>query len=245
MSKKNSTTKPKILAVITARGGSKGIPGKNIKPLGGKPLIVYSIDAAKKSKLITHTIVSTDDKEIAKVAKKFGGEVPFLRPKELAEDTTPHVPVMKHAIEFMEKKLGIVFDYAVILQPTSPFRTTDDIDETLRKLIENKADSAVTLVDVGNEHPVKAKKLVGARVLPYCLPEPEGTRRQDFPPAYRRSGAIYAMRRDLIIKDGRLYGAHIVGHIVPTERSVDIDSPFEWFRAEWMLEDLKKKNYEF
>ena len=245
MSKKNSTTKPKILAVVTARGGSKGIPGKNIKLLGGQPLLAYSIEAAKKSKLITHTIVSTDALEIAEVAKKFGGEVLFMRPKELAEDQTPHVPVMKHAIEFMEKKLGVTFDYAVILQPTSPFRTTDDIDQTLGKLITSKADSAVSLVDVGNEHPVKAKKLVGDKVLPYCIPEPEGTRRQDFPPAYRRSGAIYAMRRDLIVKDGRLYGDNIVGYVVPQERSIDIDTPFEWFRAEWMLEDLKKKGYEF
>lgn len=238
-------TSKKILAVVTARGGSKGIPGKNIKPLGGKPLIAYSIDAAKKNKLITHTIVSTDDKKIAEVAKKFGSEVPFLRPKELAGDKTPHVPVMKHAIEFMEKKLGVTFDYVVILQPTSPFRTADDIDRTLEKLIKSKADSAVTLVEVGNDHPVKAKKLVGDRVLPYMIPEPEGARRQDFPSAYRRSGAIYAMRRDLIVKDGRLYGDNIVGHIVPAERSIDIDTPFEWFRAEWMLEDLKKKGYEF
>lgn len=234
-----------ILAVITARGGSKGIPGKNIKPLGGKPLLAYSIDAAKKSKLITHTIVSTDAPEIAKVAKKFGGEVPFLRPKELAEDKMPHLPVMRHAIEFMEKKLGVTFDFVVILHPTSPFRTTYDIDETLRKLIESRADSAVSLVDVGNDHPVKAKKLVGDRVLPYCIPEPEGTRRQDFPPAYRRSGAVYAMRRDLLMKDDRLYGDNIIGHVVPAERSVDIDTPFEWFRAEWMLKDLKKKGYEF
>ena len=234
-----------ILAVITARGGSKGIPGKNIKLLGGKPLLVYSIDAVKKSKLITHAIVSTDDKKIAEVAKKFGGEVPFLRPRKLAEDKTPHVPVMKHAIEFMEKKLGVAFDYAVILQPTSPFRLSEDIDRTLEKLIKSGADSAVTLVDVDNYHPVKAKKLVGDKVLPYCFPEPEGTRRQDFPPAYRRSGAVYAMKRDLLMKDNRLYGDNIVGHIVPADRSVDIDTPFEWFRAEWMLEDLKKKGYEF
>ena len=245
MSKKNSTTKSKILAVITARGVSKGIPGKNIKLLGGKPLIAYSIDAAKKSKLVTHLIVSTDDKEIAEVAKKFGVDVPFLRPKKLAQDKTPHVPVMKHAIEFMEKKLGVTFDYAVILQPTSPFRTIDDIDQTLEKLIKSGADSAVSLVDVDNYHPVKAKKLEGDKVLPYMIPEPEGTRRQDFPPAYRRSGAIYAMRRELLMKDNRLYGDNIVGHIVPAERSIDIDTPFEWFRAEWMLEDLKKKGYEF
>lgn len=236
---------PKVLAVITARGGSKGIPGKNIKLLGEKPLIAYSIEVAKKSRIITHTIVSTDDEKIAAVSKECGGDVPFIRPKELAGDQTPHVPVMQHAIEFMEKKLGITFDYVLILQPTSPFRTIDDIDETLKKLIDSGADSAVTLVDVGNDHPVKAKKLEGDKVLPYSIPEPEGTRRQDFPKAYRRSGAVYAMRRDTIMKDNRLYGENIVGHVVPQERSVDIDTPFEWFRAEWMLEDLRKKGHEF
>ena len=237
--------KPHILAVITARGGSKGIPGKNIKMLGDKPLIAYSIDVAKKSKLITHLIVSTDDPAIAEVAKKYGGEVPFLRPAELSGDKIPHVPVMQHAIQFMEDREKIVFDYVVILQPTSPFRTVDDLDQTLTKLIESKADSAVTLVDCGNDHPVKAKKLVGDKVLPYSVPEVEGVRRQDLEQAYRRSGAVYAMRRDLLMKDKRLYGDNIVGHVVPAERSVDIDTPFEWFRAEWMLEDLKKKGYNF
>ena len=234
-----------ILAVITARGGSKGIPGKNIKPLGGKPLIAFTIEAAKKSKLITNLIVSTDDEKIAAVARRYGADVPFVRPVEIAGDKVLHILVMKHAIEFMENKLGVVFDFAVILQPTSPFRLPEDIDETLRKLIESGADSAVTLVDVGNDHPVKAKRLDGDKVLPFCIPEPEGARRQDLPQAYRRSGAVYAMRRDLIMKDNRLYGDNIVGHVVPADRSVDIDSPFEWFRAEWMLEDLKKKGYEF
>ena len=231
--------------MITARGGSKGIPGKNIKFLGGKPLIAYSIESAKKSKLITHCIVSTDSEEIATIAKAHGAGIPFIRPKELAEDTTPHVPVMKHAIEFMEEKLGVVFDYAVILQPTSPFRLSEDIDKTLEKLITSGADSAVTLVEVWNDYLSKVKKLVGDTVLPYYIPEPEGIRRQDFPPAYKRSGAVYAMRRDLLMNDNRLYGNTIVGHVVPAERSIDIDTSFDWLKAEWMLEDLKNKGYEF
>ena len=232
--------------MITARGGSKGIPGKNIKLLGGKPLLAYSIEAAKKSKLITHLIVSTDNKKIAEVAKKFGGEVPFMRPKELAEDKTPHVPVMKHAIEFMEKKFGIVFDYVVILQPTSPFRLVEDIDDTITKLLGSDADSAVSLMAVDNAYnPIKLKKLEGDKVLPYYLPEPEGLRHQDFPKVYKRSSAVYVMRRDLLMKDNKLYGDKIVGYIVPAERSIDIDTPFEWFRAEWMLNDLKKKGYKF
>jgi CMP-N-acetylneuraminic acid synthetase len=236
---------PVILAVITARGGSKGVPGKNIKLLGTKPLIAYTIDAARQSRLITHTIVSTDDPAIADAARNHGADVPFMRPAELASDKAPHLVVMQHAIEFMEAKLGRPVDYVVILQPTSPFRTADDIDQTLQLLIGSGADSGVTLVDVGNDHPVKAKKLEGHRVLPYCIPEKEGTRRQDLEPAYRRSGAVYAMRRDVIMKDQSLYGQHVVGHIVPAERSVDIDSPLDWVCAEWMLKDLQSKGYEF
>lgn len=234
-----------ILGVITARGGSKGIPGKNIKILGGKPLIAYTIDIAKKSKLITHLIVSTEDEKIIEVAKKYGAEVPFVRPKELAEDNTPHLPVMQHAIKFMEEKLGIVFDYIVIFQPTSPFRIPEDIDNTLKKLIENKADSAVTLMEVGNYHPMRIKKLEGDRVLDYCMAEEEGIRRQDLPVAYKRSGAVYAMTRDLIMKNNRLYGDFNVGLAVPQERSIDIDEPMDWLKAEYMLKDLKQKGYEF
>ncbi len=235
-----------ILGVITARGGSKGIPFKNIKPLGGKPLIAYTIDIAKKSKLINHLIVSTDDKDIADVCIKYGASVPFMRPAELAQDGTPHVPVMQHAIDFYEKANNIVVDYVIILQPTSPFRTVDDIDMTLQKLIDSGADSAVSLVEVpSSANPVKIKKLEGDKVLPYSIPEIEGTRRQDLPVAYRRSGAVYSMRRDLIMKDNRLYGDNIVGHVVPKERSIDIDYPLDWIQAEYMLEELKKKGYEF
>ena len=234
-----------VLAVVTARGGSKGIPGKNIKLLGGKPLIAYTIETAKKSRLLSHTIVSTDFDDIAAVAREWGGEVPFIRPKELAEDEVPHVPVMQHAIEVMEAAHGLQYDYAVILQPTSPFRFAEDIDETVRKLIESGAESAVTLVEMGNdEHPLKAKRLEGDRVLHYAIEEGEGTRRQDLPRAYRRSGAVYAMRRDTLM-NGRLYGEHIVGHVVPRERSVDIDEPFDWIKAEYMLEQLRKKGYAF
>lgn len=234
--------KKNILGVITARGGSKGIPGKNIKLLGGKPLIVYTIESAKKSKLITHLIVSTDDEKIADVCRQYGADVPFMRPKELAQDITPHLPVIQHAIKFMEEKSGIVFGYVVIFQPTSPFRTADDIDSTIQKLIDTGADSAVSLVEFEKGmHPVKAKKLEGDRVLAYCMEEVEGIRRQDIPTAYRRNGAVYAMKRDLLLKDNRLYGDFVAGYVVPKERSIDIDESFDWLRAEHMLKNLKKK----
>ena len=237
---------PNVLGVITARGGSKGIPGKNIKKLGNKPLIAYTIDAAKKSKLINHLIVSTDDKEIADVCKKYGADVPFMRPKELAQDGTPHLPVMQHAIDFYEKKNNITIDYVVILQPTSPFRTIDDIDGTIQKLIDTKADSAVSIVEVpSNVNPIKIKKLEGDFISAYSVPEVEGTRRQDLPVAYKRSAAIYSMRRDLIMKENKLYGDKDAGYIVPKDRSVDIDYPLDWIIAEYMLKELKKKGFKF
>lgn len=240
-------TQNNILAVITARGGSKGILGKNIKKLGNKPLIVYTLDIAKKSKLITSCIVSTDDKDIVTVCKNHGADVPFMRPKELSKDDTPHLPVMKHAIEYMEKKLGKKFDYVVIFQPTSPFRIVEDIDGTIQKLIDTGADSAVSVCEWREAHPMKAKKLDGDYVTPYFQME-TSTQRHKLETVYKRSGAVYAMKRDVVMggkKPRDLYGKKIAGYIVPTDRSIDIDIPFDWVKAEWMLEDLKKKGFKF
>lgn len=234
-----------ILGIITARGGSKGIPGKNIKLLGGKELVAYTIEVAKKSKLITHLIVSTDDEEIAKVCRKYGADVPFMRPKELAKDSTTHVPVIQHAVNFFEKKHNITIDYIASLQPTSPFRLAEDIDKTLEKLIQSGADSAVSLVEIKENHPIKIKKLEGDRVLAYSVEEKDATLRQDFPVAYKRSGAIHSMKRETIMDKNLIYGEHTVGHVVPQERSIDIDEPVDWIKAEYMLKELKKRGYKF
>lgn len=234
-----------VLGVITARGGSKGIPKKNIKLLGGKPLIAYTIEAAKKSRLLTCVVVSTDTEEIAKVAKEWGAEVPFLRPAELADDQAGHVGVMQHALKFMEAKLGVKFDYTVILQPTSPFRLPEDLDLTIQKAIDTGFDSSVSLVEIEEGHPWKIKKLAGDRVLPYFEEEKEGTRRQDLPKYYKRSGAAYVTSRKTLMENNQLYGEKVAGHVVTGERSIDIDTPFDWLKAEMMLADLKKKGYEF
>lgn len=235
-----------ILGVITARGGSKGIPKKNIKLLGGHPLISYTIKAAQKSKLITDLIISTDDKEIASICREHGAEIPFMQPAELAQDTSRHLEVMQHALKFMEEKRGKVYDYAVIFQPTSPFRTTEDIDRTIEKIIEHNADSAFSMCEIEpSQHPIKVKKMNGDKVLPYCMNEEVGTHRQDFPVAYKRSGAVYVTKRDLIMKENKLFGDFVVGHIVPIDRSIDIDSPLDWVNAEFLFEELKKKGFEF
>jgi CMP-N,N'-diacetyllegionaminic acid synthase len=231
-----------ILAVITARGASKGLPGKNIKELGGKPLIAYSIEAANASRLISHVVVSTDDPQIAEVSRQWGGEVPFMRPVELATDSARHLGVMQHAVTFMEDSLGVVFDAAIILQPTSPFRLPEDIDDTISKLFDTNSDSAVSICEVEtSSHPIKMKRLEGGFLVPYVVEEPEGTIRQFHPPCYKRSSAVYVTRRDTLINEGRVYGSKIAAHIVPADRSIDIDTPRDWAIAEWMLESLREK----
>ncbi len=235
-----------ILGVITARGGSKGVPNKNIKLLDGKPLIAYTINVAKKSKLLTDLIVSTDSEEIASISREHGAVVPFIQPAELAQDTSGHLEVMQYAVKFMENQKNITYDYAVIFQPTSPFRTVEDIDKTIEKIIEHGADSAFSMYEIEkSQHPIKVKKMEGDTVLPYCGEEQIGTHRQDFPVAYKRSGAVYVTKRNLLINDNKLFGEFNVGHIVPVERSIDIDSHFDWLKAEYMLGELKKKGYEF
>lgn len=232
-----------VLGVITARGGSKGLPGKNLKLLGGKPLLQYTADAARRSKYLTDTIVSTDSTEIADVARLCGVEVPFLRPADLAQDATPHLPVLQHAVREMEAKTGRTYEFVVTLQPTSPFRLPEDIDRTIEMLVSSNADSAVSVCEVESGcHPVKAKRFDGHRLLPYCVAEMEGTRRQDLPPAYKRNSAVYVSRRDLIVKENRFYGDHVVGYVVPRDRSIDIDSPLDWIVAEYMLEQLRRNN---
>ena len=235
----------KILGVITARGGSKGIPGKNIKDLGGKPLIAYTIEVAKESKLITDLILSTDNEEIIKVAKEYGCEVPFVRPKKLAEDKTPHLPVMQHAVEFMENEKGCTYDAVLILQPTSPLRTSKDIDGTIKTLFKEGVDSAASIVEVNSgEHPMRMKKLNGNILEPYSVEETT-IRRQDLPAAYKRSSAVYAMKRDTFMVKNSLYGDSIAGYLVPIERYVDIDEPFDWTIAEHKLNELRNKGYKF
>lgn len=234
----------KILGVITARGGSKGIPKKNIKLLAGRPLIAYTISVAKKSSMIDDLIVSTDDKKIAEICRQYQVKVPFLRPAELAGDTVGHLEVIKHAIKSMEEQEKIKYDYVVIFQPTSPFRLVEDIDQTIEKIIKYQADSAFSMCEVSSgHHPIKAKMMEGDLVLPYLMEEEIGTRRQDFPPAYKRSGSVYVTRRDLPMEENRLFGDKIVGHLIDNDRSIDIDTYEDWLLAKYKYAQLKKQGF--
>ncbi len=225
----------KILGVITARGGSKGIPGKNIKPILGKPLIAYTIEAAKSSRFLTRCIVSTDDAAIAAVARKHGADVSFMRPTELAQDKSTSIEVMQHALKWFKENLGEEYDYAVILQPTSPLRTGEDIDASIRLAEEKKADSVMSMVELQDFAAKKIKKIQDGLIVPYF--ENEGSapsRRQDLTPAYRRNCAIYLTKTECIMR-GDLFGTVSVPYIMPEERSVDINKPVDFELAEFWL----------
>lgn len=227
----------RILGVIPARGKSKTIPKKNISPILGKPLIAYTISEALKSKLLTRVIVSSDDNETIEIARKYGAEVPFKRPKKLATDKARSLPVIQHAVRFIEKLEGAPYDYVVMLQPTTPFRLAKDIDNALKKLIKTGADSVISICDVGAMHPIRMKKIVNDRIVDFCVKEVEGTPRQELPPAYIRNGAIYAVRRDVLMNQNTLRGKDSHPYIMPPDRSVNIDSGLDLKLAEVLMRE--------
>ncbi len=226
----------KIIGVIPARGGSKSISRKNIKILQGKPLVAYTIEEAKKSKYLTHLVVSTEDEEIKNISLKYGAEVPFLRPKELATDDALAIPTVQQAVITIEKIKNIKYDYVIMLQPTAPLRKTDDIDKALAMLIEADADGVISVVDVDNWHPMKMKKFdENSYLIDYQAPPVENPPRQILPKVYMVNGAIYATKRDVFMEKNTFKGEKCLGYIMPPERSVNIDTEIDFLTAEYYL----------
>jgi CMP-N-acetylneuraminic acid synthetase len=233
----------KILTIIPARGGSKGVPRKNIRLVGGKPLIAYTIDAVLQVQdLIHRVIVSTDDAEIAEIARTCGAEVPFLRPAELSGDRVPTLPVLQHAVRFVEDQDQVRMDWVLLLQPTTPFRAPQDIRRAVELASSGGCDSVISVVQVFSTHPILMKRIQGDQLVPYCIEEKEGTRRQDYqPPAYMRNGAIYLSRRDTIMENSSIWGKTIRPYIMPEERSVNIDSQLDFKLAEFLIQDRQAR----
>lgn len=228
---------PRVLAIVLARGGSKSVPKKNIRPLNGLPTIAYTIREALKCPRITRLVVSTESEEVAAVARQHGAEVPFLRPAHLATDTATSKDGLKHAAAFIEKQEGKPYDFIVELMCTNPLKTAADIDACLDKLIATGADSVIGVVQVFDQHPARVKRIVEDRITDFCVPEPMDSRRQDLKPeAFLRNGSIYAMRRDVLMIQDKRYGtADSRPYYFPPERSVNIDSEEDWFVAEQRL----------
>ncbi|HWQ95840.1 MAG TPA: acylneuraminate cytidylyltransferase family protein [Candidatus Methylomirabilis sp.] len=228
------TGKPFIIGLIPARGGSKGIPRKNIRLLGDRPLLNYTIEAALASNCLSQVFTSTEDAEIAIIARKAGSEV-IDRPPGLALDETLTLPVVQHAVRIVENEYNRRLDYVVVMQATTPFRNSQDIDNAVRKLVLTGADSVVSVCQVTDVHPWKLKRIVDDQLIPYSEKEIEGTRRQDLPPAYIRNGGIYAMRRDVAMLQNSMFGNDCRPYLMPFERSIDINSKMDFILAEIVL----------
>jgi CMP-N,N'-diacetyllegionaminic acid synthase len=226
----------RILGIVPARGGSKGVPRKNLRLLGGKPLLAYTVEAALEARGLTRVILTTDDQEIASTGERLGIEVPFLRPPELAADTTPMLPVVQHAVRFLEQG-GDFYDAVCLLQPTNPFRTSAQIDAALELFERSGADSLVTVLPVPaeyNPHWVYFEQSDGSLRLSTGEAQPV-TRRQDLPAAYHREGSVYVTRREVLMERNSLYGSRLIGFRVDSGRTVNIDSFEDWTRAEELV----------
>lgn len=225
----------KILAIIPARGGSKGIIDKNIKPLDGKPLIYYSIYEAIESNVIDEVIVNTDSEKIASVSKKYGAKIPFIRPNELATDEASTIDVIEHTLNFYEKK-NINFEYFILLQPTSPLRTKEDITNSFEILKQKKAKSIISVCEA--EHsPLLMNKLDDDLKMKDFLTKENNKRRQDLEKYYRINGAIYISEVDNFLKTKSFYGKDSYAYIMPVNRSIDIDNEIDFKLAEIIMRD--------
>ena len=221
----------KILAVIIARGGSKGLPGKNIKEFKGKPLIAWTIDAAKASQYIDKTILSTDCPEIQAVAKEHGCEVPFTRPDELSGDSITALDVVLHALDAIEEK----FDYVVLLQPTSPLRVTEDIDGAISECFNREAHTCVSITEEEKPpHWVYTYNSSSASISPILEKESTVLRRQDCTETYSRlNGAVYVASVEWLKAGNNFIENNTVGYMMPKERSIDIDTQLDFDLAKF------------
>ncbi|MFC2063894.1 cytidylyltransferase domain-containing protein [Chloroflexota bacterium] len=234
-------TKPEVLALIPARGGSKGIPHKNIKSFAGYPLISYSIMAALQSLSVTRTILSTDDENIARIARQWGAEVPFLRPSELAKDDTTDLPVFQHALRWLAEKENYHPDLVVQLRPTSPLRPITCVDEAVALLANHPdVDSARGVVPSG-QNPYKMWRVSEGSELMHPLleleeiQEPFNAPRQTLPSTYWQTGHIDVIRSEVILNQNSMSGKKILPYHIDPVYSVDIDTPFDWKRYEWQV----------
>lgn len=233
----------RVIAIIPARGGSKGLPGKNIKELCGKPLIAWSIEAGLASKYIDELMVTTDSEEIAGIAREFGASVPFIRPTELASDTATSFDTVKHAIDFYQNELNKTFEYIVLLEPTSPLRESGDVDGMIEKIIsvEDQFDAIVSLGEV-HLHPSIMKKTVENKIEPFCKELIMATRRQDNAIAYFPYGVAYIVKSKTFFEEKSFYPCRTTHKIIKRYQCYEIDDIYDFLaienimKHEWSLE---------
>ncbi len=230
-----------VVGVVIARGGSKGLPNKNLRRLGGKPLVAHTIRAASRARTLDHLILSTDSPEIARVGRRYGAEVPFLRPKRLARDSTHTPPVIEHAVRYLERHEGMRVDIVVTLQPTSPFRRPEHIDTAVRRLAADPRLDSVVTVKKASFPPFWMFTSRNGRLVPFVSDRTDYSvrERQQLPAVYQPNGAVYATRRELLATRGVLFSAFRGGRTGYVEMdelaSVDVDGPADLLVAGLLL----------
>lgn len=224
-----------ILAIIPARGGSKGIPNKNIALVGGQPLIHWTIAAARAAASIQRVVVTTDSPLIAEIARQCGAETPFLRPPELAQDETPGLDPILHAVRWLAEHEGYKPPWVMCLQPTSPLRSAEDIEAAVELAQRKQADAVVSVAPLGH-HPCWIKRVdEEGRLREFISSDQPSARRQDAPPAYVLNGAIYLARRDVLLERETWYTERTYAYVMPPERSLDVDTPWDLYLADLIL----------
>jgi N-acylneuraminate cytidylyltransferase len=229
-----------VLALIPARGGSKSVPRKNIRPLAGRPLIAYSIAAGLAAETVTRLVVSTDDEEIAAISRSFGAQVPFLRPPALSQDDTPDLPVFQHALEWLAENEGYQPEILVHLRPTSPFRRVWHIDQAVNRLLERPEADAVRTVCIPFQNPFKMWRIgqdgFMHPLVDLNIQEPYNLPRQSLPEVYWQTGYVDVAWADTILSKNSMTGERILPLVIDPGEWIDIDSPDDWRRAERLLE---------
>lgn len=236
--------KQEVLAIIPARGGSKSIPKKNIKLLHGIPLIAYSIAAGLRAKLVDRVIVSTDDAEIAQIARDWGAETPFTRPTEISQDSTPDLPVFEHALKWLSEHEKYNPDIVVHLRPTSPIRPHGLVDDSIEILLKNPEADCVRGVVTAGQNPYKMWRLTDRGSMEPLIKvegisEAYNAPRQTLPPVYWQTGHIDTIRAATILKKGSMSGEKIYPIIIDSRFTVDIDTESDWLQAEWLMDHLE------
>jgi len=221
-----------VLGIIPARGGSKGIPKKNIQNVAGCPLIAWTIKSAAESTILDRVIVSSNDPEVIAIARESGGDVPFRRPERLASDDTPALEVLRHAVDALDRR----YDLVVWLQPTSPLRTAADVDGAIRTCVETGAPACISVAPASQAPYLMMAMDEGARLQP-LLDAKGATRRQDLPDAYIINGAVYVAETDYVLERGSFLTERTIGYVMPRERSIDIDDPLDLRIASFLLAD--------
>lgn len=231
-----------IIAAIFARGGSKGLPGKNIKLLNGKPLIAWAIEQALEVTNIKRVIVSTDSKEIVDISLQYGAEVPFLRPKELATDTSPEWLSWRHLLNYLKEKEGSLPDVMISLPTTSPLRIPGDIDNCINEIQKPNTDVVITVSEARRSPYFNMVKEKGKGYFELFSSLPSTiSRRQDSPPVYDMATIAYALKPSFILKHNSIFDGNVRAVVIPTERAIDIDTEFDFELAEYIMKKSQSK----